>query len=120
LSSLPDQIKASNQAATAHRESGLRIRQRPTGAHPRCSLRRRGRHPLRIYYAFILANLSFARERPEFYTEADLEEWQARERHAESLVEALECQDETCDIRAAAGSSKRVWVNGLRYQCTGR
>ena len=74
---------------------------------------------LRIYYAFVLANLSFARERPEFYTQADLEDWQTRELHAESLVEALERQDPTCDVRAAAECSKRTWLAGLRQYYTG-
>jgi hypothetical protein len=51
-------------------------------------------HPLRLYCAAIEGWLSFARERPELFTEADVEEWQARREHAESLLEASEDQDE--------------------------
>jgi hypothetical protein len=74
---------------------------------------------LRIYLAFVLAHLVYAGERPEVYSQADLDEWQARREHAESLVEALERQDPACDVRAAAESSKRVWLTGLRQVFTG-
>ena len=71
-------------------------------------------HTLRAYYGLVLAFLSYSRERPEFYTETDLEQWQARKRHAESLVEILDAQDPTSDVRAVAEVSKRVWLTGVR------
>jgi len=74
---------------------------------------------LTMYYSFTLAHLSFSRERPEFYSGADLDQWRARQRHAESLVEALEERDETCDIRAHSVVTMRVCLVHVRYQFTG-
>jgi len=76
-------------------------------------------HNLWFYYVIPLAYLSFSRERPEYYTQADLKEWRARKRHAESLVEVLEEQGCTYDVRARAEGSIRTWVNAVRYQFTG-
>jgi len=74
---------------------------------------------VRFYYAWTLAHLSFAREQPKFYEEADLKEWEARRQHAESLVAAAEQEDETCDIRSSSEVSERVIVNGLRTYYSG-
>lgn len=76
-------------------------------------------HDLWFYYVITLAHLSFSRERPEFYSKADLKKWQARKQHAESLVAVLEEQGCTYDVRADAEGSKRTWVNAVRYQFTG-
>lgn len=73
-------------------------------------------HPLRLYCAAIEGWLSFARERPELFTEADVEEWQARREHAESLLEASEDQDE---VRLHLSGSIRVWANAWRFHYTG-
>ncbi len=70
--------------------------------------------PLHMYCAAIEGWLSFARERPELFT--DVEEWQARRRHAESLLEASEDEDE---IRSHLSGSIRVWANAWRLHYTG-
>ena len=72
--------------------------------------------PLRMYCAAIEGWLSFARERPELFTEADVEEWQARRRHAESLLEASDDEDE---VRSELSGSIRVWANAWRFHYTG-
>lgn len=76
--------------------------------------------PLRMYCATIEGWLSFARERPELFGEADLEEWQARRRHAESLLEASEDRD---DIRSCLSGDRsgsiRNWANAWRLHYTG-
>lgn len=73
-------------------------------------------HPLRMYCAAVEGWLSFAREQPELFTEADLEEWQARRRHAESLLEASDDEDE---VRSGLSGSIRVWANAWRFHHTG-
>jgi hypothetical protein len=74
---------------------------------------------VRIYRAVTLAHLSFARERPELYTDARVDDWRARSVHAESLLEALEEQDGECEIREDTPISVRLVVNALRQHHTG-
>lgn len=76
--------------------------------------------PLRMYCAAIEGWLSFVRERTELFTEADVEEWQARRDHAESLLEGSEDRDEirSC-LSGDLSGSIRVWANAWRLHYTG-
>jgi len=71
------------------------------------------------YYAWTLAELHFAQERPEFYSDANLEEWRARKRHAESLVAATEREDKTGAIGPVVDGVRRVFVAALRDRDAG-
>lgn len=80
-------------------------------------------HPLRMYCAAIEGWLSFARERPELFSTADVEEWQTRRDHAESLLNAIEDVEDQDELRSCLrddrSGSIRVWVNAWRFHYTG-
>ena len=72
------------------------------------------RNALIAYYAWSLAELHFAREQPEFYSDAQLQEWRTRKRHAESLVAAAQREGKACDIRPVVDGVRGVFVAALR------